>query len=266
MNFIMCRNNLSHSSLPQLGSSANNNDNTITNTNNVDYFSLKPKLSLDTNSPYNSDSQANYSDYDNDNDDDDDDDYYNRDTHDELLDPFDTMADMEYYSPLTPFEIQTNSPQDSIISSKSSNKSTSLQPFPLTLPNLTNYHFLIVDDNLINLKILNRVLLKLYPRSNIVQVQDSKLVTEILQRQHFDLVFLDIEMPDISGIDIAKFIRADEKLKQMPVIAVTTRNSADDLQLYKECGIDHTFHKPLNYSLDLMGTAIDGIIERRNSI
>lgn len=264
MNYIMCRNNLSQSSLPQLSSSAVNDA-------NIDYFSLKPKLSLDTNSSGNS--EIIYSDCDNNknnNDDDDDDDDYNKDTYDELLDPFDTIAvnqhDLEYYSPLTPFEIQNISPQDSIISSKSSNKSNSLQPFPLTLPNLTNYRFLIVDDNIINLKILNRVLLKLYPRSNIVQVQDSKLVNEILQRQHFDSVFLDIEMPDITGIDIAKFIRSDERFNQMAVIAVTTRNSAKDLQQYKECGIDHTFHKPLNYSLDLIGGSIDDIIERRKSL
>lgn len=255
----MCRNNLSQSSLPKLNNSA-------TNDINIDYFSLKPKLSLDTNSSGNNDNN----DDDDDNDNDDDDDDYNKDSHDELLDPFDTMDinqhQVEYYSPLTPFEIQGNSPQDSIISSKSSNKSTNLQPFPLTLPNLTNYNFLIVDDNIINLRILNRVLLKLYPKSNIVQIQDSKLVAEILQRQQFDSVFLDIEMPDITGIDIAKLIRSDEKFKKMPVIAVTTRNSAEDLQLYKKYGIDHTFHKPLNYSLDLIGSSIDEIIERRNNV
>lgn len=282
MNPIMIRNNLSRSSSPAAPPTTNH-------TSTVDYFSLKPKLSLDTSSQNdsistqssnNDDTHSDQQDhtlythnhyFDDDYDDDEDEDF---DIRDQLLDPFDKITisncNEEYYSPLTPFDDQTTSPQDSIISSKSSNKSTTVVPppqFQLTLPKLTTYSFLIVDDNIINLKILNRILLKLFPKCHIVQIQDSKLVKDILHKQPFDSIFIDIEMPDVNGIDIAQFVRQDSKFDDMGMVAVTTRNSTQDLELFKQCGIDCTFHKPLNYSLDFMANSIDDIIiTRKNKI
>ncbi|AOW31277.1 hypothetical protein I503_05977 [Candida albicans SC5314] len=279
MNPIMIRNNLSRSSSPAAPPTTNHSS-------TVDYFSIKPKLSLDINSQSDSNStqsnnnedthseQSDYNSYTHNQYYDSDDDEDDFDIRDQLLDPFDKITlsncNEEYYSPLTPFDGQTTSPQDSIISSKSSNKSTTVVPSPqfqLTLPKLTTYSFLIVDDNIINLKILNRILLKLFPKCHIVQIQDSKLVKDLLHKQSFDSIFIDIEMPDVNGIDIAQFVRQDTKFDNMGMVAVTTRNSTQDLELFKQCGIDFTFHKPLNYSLDFMANSIDDIIiTRKNKI
>ncbi|KAG5420461.1 SRR1 [Candida metapsilosis] len=144
-------------------------------------------------------------------------------------------------------------------------KSTSSK-FNLSMPNLHAYNFLIVDDNVINLKILNRILIKLYPKASIVQAQDSTLVEAIVSKQSFDAIFIDIEMPQVTGLDIANIIRKDVQFDTTSLIAVTTRNSPQDLQLFKRVGIDHTFGKPLNYKLDFMADIIDSIMAQRKDV
>ena len=138
--------------------------------------------------------------------------------------------------------------------------------FNLSMPNLHTYNFLIVDDNVINLKILNRILIKLYPKASIVQVQDSTLVEAIVLKQSFDAIFIDIEMPQVTGLDIANIVRKDVQFDTTSLIAVTTRNSPHDLQLFQQVGIDYTFGKPLNYKLDFMADIIDSIMAQRKDV
>ncbi|KAI5968229.1 SRR1 [Candida margitis] len=147
--------------------------------------------------------------------------------------------------------------------SKSESKSST--KFHLSMPNLHSYKFLIVDDNVINLKILNRILLKLYPKASITQVQDSTLVEQIIFNQSFDSIFIDIEMPEVTGLDIAQVVRNDSQFTTTSLIAVTTRNTQEDLSLFKQYGIDYTFGKPLNYKLDFMAETIDGVMQQRKN-
>lgn len=270
-----------------------------------DYFSIKPQLSLDIAQDLHStkSSHSRHSGKDIDADDEKeehvDDDAESVDISD-VMETFDHISLQEeddvYYSPITPFD-------SSVIPSKSNSlirRSSLLRPstqdiqqvesiiesietkeqlqaaikpvsttpsskFNLSLPNLHPYKFLIVDDNVINLKILNRILLKLYPKASIVQVLDSTLVEEIVFKQSFDSIFIDIEMPEVTGLDIAQVVRNDSQFDTTSLIAVTTRNTPQDLQLFKQVGIDYTFGKPLNYKLDFMEETIDGILAQRKA-
>jgi len=229
--------------------------------------------------------------------DDDDDDAESVDVSD-VMETFDNISiqgeDDVYYSPITPFDssaipsksnslirkssILRPSARDiqqveSIIESIEAKEQTQLtiksesasSKFHLSMPNLNPYKFLIVDDNIINLKILNRILLKLYPKAAIIQILDSTKVKQIVSEQSFDSIFIDIEMPHVSGIDIAQFVRKDPQFDTTSLIAVTTRNTPQDLQLFKQVGIDYTFGKPLNYKLDFMAETIDGIMMLRKN-
>lgn len=130
-------------------------------------------------------------------------------------------------------------------------------------PNMTPYNFLLVDDNFINLKILEKILHKLYPNARVQQTQDSTTILLLVSTQQFDIVFLDIEMPMVTGIQLAQMIRLNEKLNKMGLIAVTTRSLPAEQSLYRQVGIDHTLAKPLNYSFSSIISSIDGVLSKR---
>mgnify|MGYP001070003757 CR=1 FL=1 len=109
------------------------------------------------------------------------------------------------------------------------------------------YVFLIVDDNIINVRILEKILTKLFSKCQIITTVDSTKVSQLLLHYKFDLIFLDIEMPIISGIEIATFIRNHHLLNSLAIIAVTSRSDDEDLLLYNKIGIDFTLKKPLCY-------------------
>ena len=284
-----------------------------------DYFSIKPKLSLDL--AHSSDNFSDESELENNSTSfvDDDDIVKVRETFDNISidigasNPFAQNKHQWSYSPITPYDIvdenptiilstpktnsqllyTTTSPQlprketlslkfvpSTLKSTVSTSTSTSTSTgtntetktvttaakstnFTLSMPNLQQHKFLLVDDNLINLKILNRILLKLYPKAQITQVLDSTKVAKLVEENEYDAVFIDIEMPVVNGVQIAQFIRSDVSKDNLTVIAVTTKNSKEDLALFEKTGIDYTFGKPLNYKLDFMANVIDEIIERR---
>ncbi|KAI5958872.1 SRR1 [Candida theae] len=224
----------------------------------LDYFSIKPQLSLEISQDLCS-VKSRTSDRNNQADDESSAEEDYDDAKSQVMDvvtkPLEHMSLQEDCSPITPFEKSVVSPQ--VKPQPPTNK------FNLSMPNLQQHKFLIVDDNIINLKILNRILLKLYPRCSITQIQDSTQVEKIVLGSKFDTIFIDIEMPNISGLDIAQFIRNDSQFDATSLIAVTTRNSPQDLQLFKQYGIDYTFGKPLNYKLDFMTKTIEEIMGRR---
>lgn len=126
----------------------------------------------------------------------------------------------------------------------------------------SNYTFLLVDDNLINLFILKRILFKIFPNSKLIYTLDSTKVEYYLNSVKFDLIFLDIEMPILSGIDLTKIVRNRPELDYLGLIAVTSRHNDDDLHLYKSIGIDYTLKKPLIGWDNLIDT-VKSVIESR---
>lgn len=122
------------------------------------------------------------------------------------------------------------------------------------------YRFLVVDDNWINVEILTRILRKLFPNSFIIKIQDSTKVMTKMEQVSFDAVFLDIEMPQITGIELAQRIKTHEKNYNIPLIAVTSRNSYDDIRLFERSGFSFTLNKPLNYKLEFLLDAISWIL------
>lgn len=132
------------------------------------------------------------------------------------------------------------------------------------MPNFRPYLFLLVDDNEINLRILERVLAKLFPNAAIRTVQDSALVCVNPQALlHYHVIFLDIEMPIVTGVDIATHVRSNPLLDHVGLIAVTTRSMAADLELYTRCGFDFTFPKPVDHSYGYILLQVEQVLRAR---
>ncbi|CAH6719520.1 stress response regulator protein 1 [[Candida] jaroonii] len=133
------------------------------------------------------------------------------------------------------------------------------------VPNYGKFKFLIVDDNLINLKILYKILSKIFPNAKIVKLSNSSTILKLIHQERFDLIFLDIEMPPINGIDISKKIRSMKHFNKLGLIAVTTRSNEKDLKIYKKIGIDYTFKKPLNYGLNIILNHVELVLNYRKN-
>lgn len=82
---------------------------------------------------------------------------------------------------------------------------------------------LIVDDDIINLKLLNSLLTNSGISKEVIEAQNGSEAVDLLnERNDIDLILLDIIMPVMDGVETIKVVRADENLKQVPIIMLTT--------------------------------------------
>jgi two-component system cell cycle response regulator DivK len=78
---------------------------------------------------------------------------------------------------------------------------------------------LIVEDNELNMKLFHD-LLEAYGYAT-VQTRNGREAVGLAREHHPDLILLDIQLPEISGLEITKILKADDDLKSIPIIAVT---------------------------------------------
>ncbi len=85
---------------------------------------------------------------------------------------------------------------------------------------LAKSRVLVVDDEPLSRKAVMRGLEK--AELDAVDVADPKIAAEMAEKEHFDLIFLDIEMPGMDGFDLCKKIRANEMNAKSPIVFVTS--------------------------------------------
>ena len=100
---------------------------------------------------------------------------------------------------------------------------------------------MVVEDNSINQKLLKRVLRE--ENLNITFCQTAEEALDILSNQKFDLIFMDIQLPGISGIEATQKIKKEMRLKT-PVVALSANVSHADIQRSKEAGMEAHVGKP----------------------
>lgn len=86
-----------------------------------------------------------------------------------------------------------------------------------------NLIVLAVDDDLINLKLLKSMLTKSGRVAEVIEAKNgSDAIDELKSIDTIDLVLLDIIMPVMGGIEVLQIVRADDNLRQVPIIVLTT--------------------------------------------
>ncbi len=108
----------------------------------------------------------------------------------------------------------------------------------------TDLVVLAVDDDMINLKLLKSMLMKSGNVKEVVEARNgSDAIGELKGRDDIDLILLDIIMPIMGGIDMLKVVRADDNLRQLPIIVLTTDETKKVEAL--ECGANGFLMKPI---------------------
>jgi len=103
---------------------------------------------------------------------------------------------------------------------------------------------LTVDDDTINLKLLKSMLMKSGSVTEVVEARNGAEAIEILKsREDIDLILLDIIMPIMSGIEVLQVVRADDNLRQLPIIVLTTDETKKSEAL--EAGANDFLVKPI---------------------
>lgn len=103
---------------------------------------------------------------------------------------------------------------------------------------------LIVEDNDLNMKLFND-LLEAHGYSTLKS--RSGLEGFELARQHRPaLILMDIQLPEVSGIDIIKLLKEDEELRAIPVIAITAFAMKGDEERIRESGCEGYLSKPIS--------------------
>jgi two-component system chemotaxis response regulator CheY len=102
---------------------------------------------------------------------------------------------------------------------------------------------LIVDDFATMRKILRNIL-KQIGFTNISDADDGTTALKALQKEKFDLILCDWNMPEMPGIDLLNAIRSDDALKDIPFVMVTAEAQKDNILDAVKAGVSNYVVKP----------------------
>src|SRR5437660_538846 len=113
------------------------------------------------------------------------------------------------------------------------------------VPPLAPLRILIVDDQAINQKILVHLLNR--EGHHTRTADNGRQAVELLERERFDLVLMDVQMPEMDGLEATAAIRARERQRggHVPIVAVTTNTAPGDREKCLEAGMDDYLPKPV---------------------
>jgi two-component system, cell cycle response regulator DivK len=103
---------------------------------------------------------------------------------------------------------------------------------------------LIVEDNELNMKLFHD-LLEVHGYETL-QTKDGREALQLAREHRPDLILMDIQLPEVSGLEVTKWIKADDELKSIPVIAVTAFAMKGDEEKIRSGGCEAYIAKPIS--------------------
>ncbi|WP_138379681.1 response regulator [Luteithermobacter gelatinilyticus] len=105
---------------------------------------------------------------------------------------------------------------------------------------------LVVEDNELNMKLFCD-LLEAHGYETI-QTQEGMKALELARTENPDLILMDIQLPEVSGLEVTKWIKEDDELNAIPVIAVTAFAMKGDEEKIRDGGCEAYIAKPISVS------------------
>ena len=128
---------------------------------------------------------------------------------------------------------------------------------------MTPLKLLVVEDDLASLELMAEVFTSL--KAQVRPVSDSEKAVDMVNQEKFDGIFLDLEMPNLNGFDLARLIRKSSWNKSTPIIIVTGRDERDTMQQAFSLGATFFLQKPVDRQKlsVLFRTVSGGMLENR---
>lgn len=108
-----------------------------------------------------------------------------------------------------------------------------------------NMRILVVDD----FQTMRRIIINLLRQlgfTNVAEAPDGQVALDKVKTEHFDLVISDWNMPNMTGIDFLKNVRADDTHKHLPFIMVTAEGKKENVVAAVHAGVSNYIVKPFN--------------------
>jgi len=103
---------------------------------------------------------------------------------------------------------------------------------------------LIVEDNELNMKLFEDLLGA--HGYDTIKTRDGGQVLEIARAQKPDLIIMDIQLPEVSGLEVTQWLKSDHELRAIPVIAVTAFAMKGDEDKIRQGGCEDYVSKPIS--------------------
>jgi len=102
---------------------------------------------------------------------------------------------------------------------------------------------MIVEDNELNMKLFNDLLEA--QNYETIQTSNGLEVLDLARKHRPDLILMDIQLPEVSGLDVTKWLKEDDELARIPVIAVTAFAMKGDQERIRQGGCEAYISKPI---------------------
>jgi two-component system cell cycle response regulator DivK len=103
---------------------------------------------------------------------------------------------------------------------------------------------LVVEDNELNMKLFHDLLEA--QGYEVLQTKDGMEALKMARQFHPDLILMDIQLPEVSGIEVTKWLKEDDDLRSIPIVAVTAFAMKGDEEKIREGGCEAYIAKPIS--------------------
>ncbi|WP_295676192.1 response regulator [uncultured Empedobacter sp.] len=107
------------------------------------------------------------------------------------------------------------------------------------------FHILIADDNLVNMALNQQIIKNIAPNSILYTATNGAEAVSVCQENKVDLILMDIQMPEMNGIEATKVIRLLNNFRETPIIAVTAGNVKGEKEKCLDAGLNDFLAKPI---------------------
>ncbi|CAN1722322.1 Polar-differentiation response regulator DivK [Hyphomicrobium sp. 1Nfss2.1] len=112
------------------------------------------------------------------------------------------------------------------------------------VPRKSDRTVLIVEDNELNMKLFHDILAA--HGYQTIQTRNGLDALELARRHHPALILMDIQLPEVSGLEVTKWIKEDDELRHIPVVAITAFAMKGDEERIRSGGCEAYISKPIS--------------------
>ena len=105
---------------------------------------------------------------------------------------------------------------------------------------------LYIEDNASNIELMEQILNSQRPNIRLITNKNGKMAVELAMEYMPDLIFLDINLPDIDGAEVLKLLQLEEKTKSIPVIIISADAMSHQIEKLMKAGSKAYLCKPLD--------------------